>query len=231
MTQRGVVDFFRERGIALLLVVGVMLLITLVQGGISYSIADGPLQRLLPTAAAAVARALFGLRLALLLLLALLWTLGRRRALFNAIVVANALFTVVLLLDTSALLSVLAGITPLSVDTLMSDVVLMAVSNVLVFSIWYWIVDPPGVDERPHDEEPWAFLFPQRANAIPHYGQWTPRYVDYLFVAFTTSLAFSPTDTLPLTRSAKLLTMLQASISVVTLTGIAGSAINVLANG
>jgi len=231
VTQRGVVDFVRERGIALLLVVGVMLLITLVQGGISYSIADGPLHRLLPRAAPAVATGLYALRLVLLLLLFVLWVAGHRRALFGAIVVANALFTVALLLDTFSLLSVLAGITPRSVRTLMADVALMAVSNVLVFSIWYWIVDPPGVDDRPHEEEPWAFLFPQRANAIPHYGQWMPRYVDYLFVAFTTSLAFSPTDTLPLTRSAKLLTMLQASISVVTLTGIAGSAINVLANG
>ena len=50
-----------------------------------------------------------------------------------------------------------------------------------------------------------------------------------LFVAFTTSFAFSPTDTLPLTRRAKMLMQLQAAISVVTLTGVAGSAINILA--
>jgi uncharacterized membrane protein len=52
---------------------------------------------------------------------------------------------------------------------------------------------------------------------------------DYLYVAFTTSVAFSPTDTLPLTRRAKVLMLLQATISLVTLTGIAGSAINILA--
>jgi hypothetical protein len=50
-------------------------------------------------------------------------------------------------------------------------------------------------------------------------------------VAFTTSFAFSPTDALPLTRTAKMLMLLQAAISVVTLTGIAGSAINILAGG
>ena len=60
-------------------------------------------------------------------------------------------------------------------------------------------------------------------------GGWVPRYADYLFVAFTTSFAFSPTDTLPLTRRAKMLMQLQAAISVVTLTGVAGSAINILA--
>jgi hypothetical protein len=53
--------------------------------------------------------------------------------------------------------------------------------------------------------------------------------VDYLFIAFTTSFAFSPTDTLPLTRTAKMLMMAQAAVSVVTLTGIAGAAINILA--
>ena len=52
-----------------------------------------------------------------------------------------------------------------------------------------------------------------------------------LFVAFTTSFAFSPTDTMPLTRRAKMLMLLQAAISVVTLTGVAGSAINILAGG
>jgi uncharacterized membrane protein len=54
-------------------------------------------------------------------------------------------------------------------------------------------------------------------------------YADYLYLAFTTSFAFSPTDTLPLTRRAKMLMLLQSAISVVTLTGIAGAAINILA--
>lgn len=54
-------------------------------------------------------------------------------------------------------------------------------------------------------DEPWAFVFPQRGNALPNYEHWVPRYLDYLFLAFTTSFAFSPTDTLPLTRTAKML--------------------------
>ena len=77
-------------------------------------------------------------------------------------------------------------------------------------------------------DQPWAFLFPQRGAQLPHYEAWVPSYLDYLFLAFTTSFAFSPTDTLPLTRTAKMLMLLQAAISVVTLTGIAGSAINIL---
>ena len=118
-----------------------------------------------------------------------------------------------------------------AVRTLLLDVGLMAVSNILIFSIWYWIIDPPGVEEIARADEPWDFLFPQRGSSLPHYESWVPRYADYLFVAFTTSFAFSPTDALPLTRRAKLLMLLQAAISVVTLTAIAGSAINILAGG
>ena len=74
-------------------------------------------------------------------------------------------------------------------------------------------------------DEPWDFLFPQRGADLPHYESWLPRYTDYLYLAFTTSFAFSPTDTLPLTRRAKLLMLLQSTISIITLTGIAASAI------
>jgi uncharacterized membrane protein len=101
----------------------------------------------------------------------------------------------------------------------------------LIFSVWYWIVDPPGVEEDPRDKDAWDFLFPQRGGEIPHYEIWVPKYTDYLFIAFTTSIAFSPTDTLPLTRRAKILMMLQAGVSLVTITAIASSAINIMAGG
>ena len=132
---------------------------------------------------------------------------------------------------TEALLDILVGVSPSAVNTLIVDVVPMALANILQFSIWYWIIDPPDVGEAEHADEPSEFLFPQRGGGLPHYGSWVPRYGDYLFIAFTTSFAFSPTDALPLTRRAKMLMLLQATISVVTLTGIAGSAINILAGG
>ena len=155
--------------------------------------------------------------------------LGRKRPLFKAVIVVNALATLMLFVDTFFLAKVLAGLSISGVADLLVDVVLMSVSNILIFSIWYWIIDPPGVEEGNGEGQPWAFLFPQRESAVPHYETWVPRYADYLFVAFTTSFAFGPTDTLPLTRTAKMLMLLQAAISVVTLTGIAGSAINILA--
>jgi hypothetical protein len=126
-------------------------------------------------------------------------------------------------------MATLFGFCSQAIGALMLNVVLMVLSNILIFSIWYWIIDPPGVEEVPRTDEPWDFLFPQRASSLPHYESWIPRFADYLYLAFTTSFAFSPTDTLPLTRRAKMLMLLQSAISVVTLTGIAGAAINILA--
>jgi hypothetical protein len=60
--------------------------------------------------------------------------------------------------------------------------------------VWHWIIDPPGVEDEPREEAAWTFSFPQRGGSLPHYGSWSPGYADYLFIGFTTNLAFSPTD-------------------------------------
>ena len=159
-----------------------------------------------------------------------LWLVNRRVALFRAIVLTNGVLTLGLILNVVALLATLMGFSARDVSTLLVDVVDMAVSNILFFSVWYWVIDPPGVDERARDEA-WEFLFPQRASSLPNYESWIPGYLDYVYLSFTTTLAFSPTDVLPLTQRAKMLMLLQATASVVTLTCIVGSAINVLAGG
>jgi hypothetical protein len=223
--------FLRDRGPGLALIVVIMSLIAISHSGISSSFVLGRLRNHLPTAAPLIVSVLLALQMALLTLAVVLWTLNRRRALFNVIVIANTFFTVMLLLYTTILMAVLAGLSSRSADALIADVALIAVSNILIFSIWYWIIDPPGIVEGRDEDWQWAFLFPQRASALPHCDAWVPHYVDYVFIAFTTSFAFSPTDTLPLTRNAKMLMLLQSTISVVTLTGIAGSAINILAGG
>ena len=224
-------SFFRDRGVSKAAVVLIMFAISLAQGGISYTIAFGALRGLLPKDPSLFATILVSLRFSLLAVLVLLWAMKRKHALFRFIIITNALFTLALIVHTSALLAVLFGSASEAVHTLILDVTLMSLSNILIFSVWYWIIDPPGVEEIPRADEPWDFLFPQRVSRLPHYEAWLPRYADYLFVAFTTSFAFSPTDTMPLTRRAKMLMLLQGIISVVTLTGIAGSVINILADG
>jgi hypothetical protein len=221
--------FFRERGLALAIVIVVSAIVSLSQGGLSYSVLLGTLRNRFNVDVPLLAGLQWLVRAGLLVLAGTLWTLKRKRALFRVIIVANAFFTAILLSDVAFLMSVLSGSKSRTAATLLADVALIAVSNILIFSIWYWIIDPPGVIEGEDAHQPWAFLFPQRGSVLPRYESWVPRYVDYLFVAFTTSFAFSPTDTLPLTGTAKMLMMTQAAISVVTLTGIAGAAINILA--
>ena len=222
--------FFRERGLALGLIVVVMLLVAVSQGSLTYTFQVGELKGQLSQWPMQLAGMQWALRAGVLVGMMLLWLVKKRRALFRLIVAANAYFTVVLLVDTALLARVLGGLTMRAVGNLIVDVSAIAVSNILIFSIWYWVIDPPCVVDDEPEGQPWAFLFPQRACALPRYECWVPRYADYLFLAFTTSFAFSPTDTLPLTRSAKMLMLLQAMISVVTLMGIAASAINVLSN-
>ena len=225
-------NFVRERSLSLLTVVLVLLIVVLMQDEISYSTSFGRLEDFMSIAGfrrGTLPAIWLVIRLAAVLTLAVLWLLKRTTALFKGIVVVNSLLTFGLFLSLTALTDVLFRLTQRGVEAVLIDAVLMAITNILIFSIWYWIIDPPGVDEARWDDAPWDFLFPQRNDVLPNYEAWLPRYSDYLYVAFTTSFAFSPTDAMPLTRRAKMLMMTQAIISIITLTGIAGSALGLLA--
>jgi hypothetical protein len=141
--------------------------------------------------------------------------------LFQAIVLAIALLTLGLMTSAVALVDLLFNLSGQAGGNVLGDVILMALANVLVFSVWYWVIDPPDIDDRPRLDEPWDFRFPQRADTLPLYEQWAPRYTDYLCVAFTTTLAFSPAETVPLTRRAKMLMLTQALVSAATIVVIA----------
>ena len=108
-------------------------------------------------------------------------------------------------------------------------------TNVLVFALWYWRLDaggPHGRDARPGHSEG-AFLFPQmtlptQAKVAAGQRLWSPNFLDYLFLAFDTSTAFSPTDTPALARWGKMLMMLQSLISLTVLALLAARAVNIL---
>jgi hypothetical protein len=116
--------------------------------------------------------------------------------------------------------------------TLLTSSVGVWVNNVLMFSLLYWQVDRGGPGVRPlGDRQRPDWLFPQEgapAKDLP--SSWRPTYVDYLFLAFSTATAFSSTDVLPLTPRAKVMMMVESSISLVTLVVVAARAINVLGN-
>jgi Protein of unknown function (DUF1345) len=102
-------------------------------------------------------------------------------------------------------------------------------ANILVFASWYWRLDAggPNVRDMREGHEEGAFLFPQMTLSQCD-GNWRPGFVDYLFLAFNTSTAFSPTDVPVLSRWAKLMMIVQSSISLMTVALIAARAVNIL---
>jgi hypothetical protein len=109
------------------------------------------------------------------------------------------------------------------------------ITNILVFASWYWRLDAggPGMRELHGAHTDGAFLFPQMTldpvtKRAMCEQNWSPGFVDYLFLAFNTSTAFSPTDVPVLSRWAKVLMMLQSLISLATIALLAARAVNIL---
>jgi hypothetical protein len=104
------------------------------------------------------------------------------------------------------------------------------VTNVLVFALWYWKIDAGGPlgRESSRGRVDSSFLFPQMLSADEGDSSWSPNFVDYLFLAFNTSTAFSPTDTAALSRWAKAGMMLQSLISLTIVALLAARAVNIL---
>jgi uncharacterized membrane protein len=103
------------------------------------------------------------------------------------------------------------------------------VENVIVFSLWYWQLDRGGPAERAAGAPiPPSFAFPENATPELAPAGWRPAYPDYLYLAYTNATAFSPTDTLPVRRWAKLTMMVQSTLSLVIAILVLARAINIL---
>jgi len=122
-----------------------------------------------------------------------------------------------------------------SATLLLTSAGLLWFTNVIVFALWYWRLDAGG----PHRREKRAghpdgsFLFPQmtmppEAKTNANQTDWSPNFIDYVFLAFNTSTAFSPTDAPVLARWAKVLMMLQSIISLTVIALLAARAVNIL---
>lgn len=104
---------------------------------------------------------------------------------------------------------------------LLLSAALLWLTNVLVFALWYWRIDGGGPTKRAERKEfgSSSFLFPQMQIPRDERGQfacarWHPQFIDYLFIAFTQSSTFGPTDAPLLARWAKVLAMIQVFISL-----------------
>jgi hypothetical protein len=168
------------------------------------------------------------------LLLLLTWERPRRRlaqaglrrtaalSVLGLISLANALLLVALIT------SLVHGHTSSGVQLLMEGSAVWG-TNVVVFALWFWAWDRGGpVRRRRPDPPPPDFQFPQMENPQLAEPGWHPHFVDYVYVSFTNSIAFSPTDAMPLTRPAKLLMLGGSAVSALTILLVAARAVNIL---
>jgi hypothetical protein len=107
--------------------------------------------------------------------------------------------------------------------------VVLWVTNVLLFGLWYWELDRGGPIEREMGSNLCPdFLFPQMSEPRWAPKGWMPELVDYLYTSLTNATAFSPTDTMPLSKPAKWLMGAQALVSLVTIGLVVARAVNIL---
>jgi hypothetical protein len=115
--------------------------------------------------------------------------------------------------------------------TLLLDATNIWVTNVVIFALWFWSLDRGGPARGIILEAKSDFLFTQQQAGVvdrEQFKDWSPGFIDYLFLAFTNATAFSPADTFPLTARAKLLMMAEAAICLCTIAIVASRAVGIL---
>jgi hypothetical protein len=149
-------------------------------------------------------------------------------------IVIDAILTFGLVASVVLLVTILPGKKQAPLELLRSGGALW-LTNMLVFALWYWRLDGGGPQERKtrHEFGSRSFVFPQMQIEKSEREKfwvvgWRPGFVDYLFVAFTTSTTFGPTDSPILTQWAKLFTMAQSVISLTIMVLLISRAIGVL---
>jgi hypothetical protein len=167
------------------------------------------------------------------LLVPLAWNRPRRRLeqLGHRRTVALALLGVVSLTNALLLIALIVSLVKgdeKSGGQLLLKAVTVWGTNVITFGLLYWGFDQGGPVRRLEpDPPPPDFQFPQLENPQLTRPGWRPSLVDYIYVSFTNSIAFSPTDSMPLTRWAKLLMLLESGVSALTILLVAARAVNI----
>ena len=169
----------------------------------------------------------------LALLIPLAWHRPRRQLeqMGHRRTVALALLALISFANALLLLAVIASLVrgdEKSGAQLLLKAIIVWGTNVITFGLWFWEFDRGGPVRRLRpDPPPPDFQFPQLENPQLAEPGWTPQLVDYIYVSFTNSIAFSPTDAMPLSPRAKLLMLAESGISSLTVLLVAARAVNI----
>jgi uncharacterized membrane protein len=123
--------------------------------------------------------------------------------------------------------SLLASHSSLNGESLLASAIAIFATNIIVFSLWYWEIDSPGLTRTrwsAHDKD-FQFTQQDRAKEFP---DWNPQFGDYLYLSITCAVNFAPADVRPLTLQAKALMAVQSLVSVFTLALVIARSVNIL---
>lgn len=112
-------------------------------------------------------------------------------------------------------------------ESLLASGLAIFITNIIVFGLWYWEIDSPGLTRTRWSRHDKDFQFVQQ-GFVDEFPDWRPEFADYLFISITNAVNFAPADSKPLTRQAKMLMALQALVSVFTLALLIARSVSIL---
>ncbi len=110
---------------------------------------------------------------------------------------------------------------------LLASAIAIFLTNIIVYALWYWEIDSPGLTSKRWSTSDKDFQFTQQ-DMVAEFPKWRPEFVDYLYLSVTNAINFAPADARPLTRSAKMLMASQALVSVFTLALVIARSVSIL---
>jgi len=176
---------------------------------------------------------IIGFEAVLLIALAVVTSDGYHRVSSSRRLLALILIAIIALINIFSLVflvrALLFGdVTGVSGHDLLQNGFTIYVTNIFMFALWYWEMDGGGPDHRVVSERQRDFLFPQMIHHGISGDNWLPGFTDYLYLSTTNVTNFASADTMPISHRAKLLMMVQALVSVITVVLVAARAIGIL---
>lgn len=110
---------------------------------------------------------------------------------------------------------------------LLASAAAIFLTNIIVYALWYWEIDSPGLTGNRWSRNDKDFQFTQQ-DLASDYPDWRPQFADYLYVAITNAVNFAPADTRPLSRTAKMLMASQSLVSTFTLALVIARSVSIL---